>query len=309
MFENERGRNQTALCEDPLTRKGVDFWLERVLGFYGEDGGVDVEVIEDMLLLNGKTEAYIYSDFTPLELKYVSGTRPMLEQIIEKHVRAGMSEREKARSLMLRVRDNQDHGLARADLFYGGDEEDLMKRGAIMCNEVSRLYACLCQIAGLPARLYCAHISGHMMNEIFIDGRWAWVDSMCGLMPVRDDGELASGWELHLEPKLWERQPKSVWDDCRPPHCHFGTNQRDPRNLARTMANNRDNYCHPREALAIGNYFVWDHGRYTYPWIIEPADPDRLGEAKVNETHNRKAAGWPDHYFNPLLVTEELKMR
>jgi hypothetical protein len=280
-----------------------------VLGFYGDDGGVDVEVIDDQIILNEKTADYLYAEYTTLELRYRAGSRPMLEQIVKEHTRAGMSGREKARALMLRVRDNQDHGLARADLFNGGDEEDLLKRGAIMCNEVSRLYACLCQIAGLPARLFCAHISGHMMNEVYIGGKWAWVDAMKGLMPVDDREELASGWELHKDPKLWERQPKEVWDDCRPPSKHFGAEQRDPRNLAQQMAHNRDCYFHPREALAIGNYFVWDHAKYTYPWRIKAADPDRLREARVNEARNRKAAGWPDQYFTPILCDEELKMR
>ncbi len=75
------------------------------------------------------------------------------------------------------------------------------------------------------------------------------------------------------------------------------------------MAHTRDCYFHPREALAIGNYFVWDHGRYTYPWRTEADDSDRLREARVKEALNRKAAGWPDHYFNPLLLNEPLKMR
>jgi hypothetical protein len=177
MFEDTMGRNQMALCDDPLTRRGIELWLERVLGVYGEDGGVDIEVIDDQLILNEKTVDYIYGDFTPEDLPYVTGSRPTLEAIVNEYVTEGISDRDKALVLMRRVRDNQDRGLARPGLFNGGDEEELLKRGAIMCNEVSRLYACLVQIAGLPARLFCSHISGHMMNEVLIDGKWAWVDS------------------------------------------------------------------------------------------------------------------------------------
>ena len=130
---------------------------------------------------------YLYAEHTPLEIRYVGGARPMLEAIVSEHVRESMSGREKALALMRRVRDNRDAGLASPGLFNGGTEEELLKRGAIMCNEVSRLYACLCQIAGLPARLYCAHISGHMMNEVYVDGQWAWVDAMKGIFPVSDD--------------------------------------------------------------------------------------------------------------------------
>lgn len=309
MFEKERGFDQALLLDDPLVRKGVELWLERVLGFYGEDGGVDVEVIRGQLALTPKTRAYLYESFTPLALPYQSGSRPMLEAVVRETVRPEMNARAKALALMRRVRDNQDRGLKKPHLFYGGDEEDLLRRGAQMCNEVSRLYACLCQIAGLPARLFCAHISGHMMNEVYLDGKWCWVDAMKGFLPVNDRDEPVSAWELWQDPALFERQPKAVWDDVRPPAILFGTEQRDPRNLAKTMAGSRDCYFHPREALAIGNYFVWEHAKYTFPWRIEPADAGRLERARHGECLNRKALGWPGHYFTHHLLDEELKMR
>lgn len=233
----------------------------------------------------------------------------MLEQVVNLTIRPGMSQRDKALALMRRVRDNQDHGVRRPGLFAGGTEEELLKRGALMCNEVSRLYVCLCQIAGLPARLHCSHISGHMMTEVHIDGKWAWIDPMKGMAPVLDNDEPASAWDLTRDPKLFERQPASFWDDVRPPHIHFGTEQRDVRNLALQMAACRDCYFHPREAQAIGNYFVWDQAKYTYPWHIEPADPVRLGDARHAEQLNRRALGWPLHYYNAYLFDEELKMR
>ncbi len=297
------------LIEDPLTRRGCRLWMERVLGFYGEDGGVDVEVIADMLILNQRTAEYIYSDFTPREIRYVPGSRPLLEAVVAEHVKAGMSGREKALALMRRVRDNQDTGLARPGLFAGGSEEELLKRGALMCNEVCRLYVCLCQIAGLPARLQGSHISGHMMAEVLAGGKWGWIDPMKGIAPVSDDDQPASAWELFQDPTLFERQPKEVWDDCRPPRIRFGTEQRDPRNIAIEMARNRDCYFHRREAVAIGNYFVWEHARYTYPWRIDPTDPERLRRARHAEMLNRKAAGWPDHYYHDYLFDEELKTR
>ena len=71
MFEDQVGRNQMALMDDPLTKKGCELWLERVLGYYGEDGGVEVEVIDGQLALTEKTADYICSDFTPLEIEHV----------------------------------------------------------------------------------------------------------------------------------------------------------------------------------------------------------------------------------------------
>jgi hypothetical protein len=233
----------------------------------------------------------------------------MLEAIVREHVREGMSEREKALALMRRVRDNQDCGLRKWDIFFGGTEEDLLKRGARMCNEVSRLYVCLCQIAGLPARLHGCHISGHMMTEVLMNGKWGWVDPMKGMAAVNDAGQPASAWELTQDPRLFERQPKSFWDDVRPPSIDFGTQQRDPRNLAFCMARNRDCYFNPKEAQALGNYFVWEHARYTYPWIIDPVDPQRLQNARHGEQLNRKALNWPLYYYNTYLFDEPLKMK
>ena len=233
----------------------------------------------------------------------------MLEAVAAECIRPGMSERDKALALMRRVRDNQDHGLASPALFYGGDEEDLLKRGAIMCNEVSRLYVCLCQIAGLPARLHGTHISGHMMTEVLTDGRWGWVDPMQGMAAVTDRDQPASVWDLVQDPRLFERQPPSFWDDVRPPNIVFGDRQRDPRNLAFAMAMLRDAYFHPREAQALGNYSVREHARYTYPWIREPADPARLREARHQEALNRARLGWPAFYHQPHLFDEALKMR
>ncbi|MBN1810127.1 MAG: transglutaminase domain-containing protein [Planctomycetes bacterium] len=306
MFEDVMGRNQHKIVEHPGTRKGVELWLERVLGYYGEDGGVDVEIIDGQLILNGATADYIYSDFTPDEILYKAGSRRLLEQVVAENVSEGMSEREKALALMRRVRDNRDRGLARPGLFYGGSEEELLKRGALMCNEVSRLYVCLCQIAGLPARVHCAHISGHMMSEVKTGGKWGWVDSMKGVAPVNDDGEPASVWELVNDPGLMERQPQGVWDDIRSPQAFFGDDEKNPDDDRLIMARARDCYFHPREATAIGNYFVWDYDRYTYPWCLEAADPERRRKATRAEYLNRRELGWPDYYFQPLLFSEDI---
>ena len=309
MFNNVRGRKQMNIIDDPLMRKGVKLWLERVLGFYGPDGGVDVEIIDGQLILNEKTVDYIYSAYTPLKLKYKRGSRPMLEQVVKECVKPGMSEREKALALMRRVRDNRDRGLAKPWLFCGGSEEDLLKRGALMCNEVSRIYVCLCQIAGLPARVFCAHISGHMMTEVYAGGKWQWIDPMKGFAPVNDKNKPASAWELHKDPALFERQPRSVWNDIRPPRQFFSKDGCSPKDIMYTLAASRDFYFHPKEAMAVGNYFAWDFKKYTYPWRVDPYDQVRLEEARCGEAINHEKLGWPAYYFDYHAFNERLKPR
>ena len=308
-FAKFMGRRQGEIFDDPRTRLGCRLWLERVLGSYGEDGGVDVEIVDVQLGLCSKTAGYLYSGFTPLKTRYVRGSRPLLEQTVAEVVKPGMTGRQKALALMRRCRDNRRRGLARGDLFAGGTEEELLKLGAIQCNYISRVFVCLCQVAGMPARTFSSHISGHMMAEVCADGKWAWIDPMFGLAPVNDDDTPASAWELLQDSKLFERQPKRVWDHILPPQATLGNHERDRRNLMYWMARFRDCYFNPLEAAALGNYFVWEHNRYTYPWSLGSASPARLKEGVRREALNRKAMGWPDYYFNPLLFNETLKPR
>ena len=310
MFEDKMGFKQAALMPDPLTRKGVEFWLERVLGFYGEDGGVDVQIIAGQLALTPETREYIYEgDFTPREIPYVPGSRPLLEEALNEVVKPGMSDQEKALAIMRRCRDNRDRGLKGGN-WSGGSEEELLKRGAIMCNEISRVFACLCQIAGLRARCMCSHISGHMMSEVEVDGRWWWVDSMQGVYCFTDAGEPASAWELWQDPTLFERQSKAQMADMRPTGPFSGDFlEAREANVAFRMTKLRDCYFHPKEAVAIGNYFVWEKDKYTFPWFRQAVDPVRLFRARRAEALNRKALGWPDYYFNPYLLDEQLKTR
>ncbi len=312
MFEEFLGRRQGDVFEDPGTRRGCQLWLERVLAYYGdgEEGGVDIQIIDAQLGLCAKTAEYIYSDFTPTEIEYVAGSRPLLEKTLAEVVKPGMPEREKALAIMRRCRDNRDRGLAgRGCDWCGGSEEDLLKRGAIMCNEISRVFVCLCQIAGLVARVHSSHISGHMMAEVLTGGKWGWIDPMKGIAPVNEEDQPASAWELLQDPELFERQPKSVWDDIRPPEITFGKEERDPRNLHFSMARNRDCYFNPKEAMALGNYFVWDFAKYNYNWHIEGVDPLRIKEARYRNALNKKEMGWPEYYFNPQLFNEELPVR
>ncbi|MCD6404986.1 MAG: transglutaminase domain-containing protein [Planctomycetes bacterium] len=308
MFEKKMGFNQAALIDDALTKRGVHLWLERVLGAYGEDGGVDIGIISGQLNLNDITREYIYDgDFTPKETGYVPGSRALLEATVESVIKAGMTDVQKVLAIMRRCRDNRDCGL-KGGTWTGGSEEELLKRGAIMCNEISRVFVCLCQVAGIRARIMCSHISGHMMAEAEVEGQWWWVDPMQGCYCFKDNGKPASTWDLLKDPGLFERQAKSQLADVRPTgpfdeQC----SQANEANVAFRMAKNRDCYFNRREAVAIGNYFACDKQKYTFPWFSQAADPARLFRARREEMENRKKMGWPDYYFNPYLFDETVK--
>jgi len=276
MFEDKMGFDQHLLWDDPDIREGILHWRNRVFGFYGEYGEcVDIQVIKDQLALNEKTFEYIYSEeFTPLSLHYEPGSRPFLEKELSKIIEDDMSEKEKFIAIIRRCRDNRD--AANPDLnFLGGTEEEMMKRGYTICNEVSRIFVVLCQIAGLQARLVSVHIAGHMMAEAYVDGKWAWCDPSLGNYMYLDDGRFASWWELMQDPEIVNQQDRSVWDDCRPGSGEMvvGAIQLKTAEdselrihyLIETQARLRDCFLHPASGAAMGNYYVWDFSKYDYP--------------------------------------------
>jgi hypothetical protein len=105
------GRRQGESFSDPRTRLGCKLWLERVLGYYGEKGGVDIEIIDGQLGICAGTVGFLYDGFTPLRTRYVPGSRPVLERIVADTLSKGMSDRKKVLALMRRCRDARDHGI------------------------------------------------------------------------------------------------------------------------------------------------------------------------------------------------------
>lgn len=303
MFEKYKGINQKNLFNNPLTKEGIELWYKRVLAFYGKVGGVDMEIIEEMIPLNEITADYMYTKYTPLKIKYKKGSRPLLENVVSETIKQGMSEREKALKLMIRCRDNYLKGLAKPDIFYGGNEEELLKRGAIMCNEISRVFVCLCQIAGLPARLHGSHITGHMTAEVYANKKWRWIDPRFGVAPVLSNNQPVSAWELFKNPEIFDKQPLFVKKLYRPHGSLIipGYEPSDNININLLSAFFKQAYFHPNEAMCLVNYFVWENEKYTYPWIIEPVDKIKLNQIRYNEQINKKRAKWPDFCFNPRL--------
>ncbi|PCJ60889.1 MAG: hypothetical protein COA79_07460 [Planctomycetota bacterium] len=301
MYKDTLGFRQGEVYEDSRIKLGVNLWLERVFGWYGEENPpADIQIIEGQLALTSESADYIYSDFTPLELKYVKGTRPFLEEVLSQIINDDMSDHEKFLAIMRRCRDNRDYK-SDSVVFDGGSEEELIKRGAIMCNEISRVFTALSQMAGFPARVIGVHISGHMMSEIYINGKWAFVDSMKGMYCFLDNGDRASFWDLMQDPGIVDRQEASVWEDCRP----IGGMGTIDQKKAQMQARLRDCYLYPKEASCIGNYYCWESDKFNYKWTIAAADNDRLEQARIAEARNRIDLGYPPHYSVPISWSED----
>lgn len=306
MFEKERGIHQGLLCENELSKQGVENWLERIFGWYGDKMDcVDTQIVQSQIIVNAKTAKYLYSEFTPLKIQYQKGSRPELEKLLASILKPDMTDKEKFLAIMRRCRDNRDAKNSKVE-FDGGTEEEIIKAGKYMCNEISRVFCILCQIAGLPSRVVGVHIAGHMMNEIYLDGKWGWCDTMIGTHAYLPSGKLASWWELMQDPTIIDRQTKEVWKEVRPLQSPELPEFRKIY-LGAIQERIREVYLHPLEAPGIGNYFVQDHAKYDYPFRTSFDDQPRNERACFVEHQMRVKMNYPPSYWNYHCFSGKLK--
>ncbi len=224
-------------------------------------GTVDSVLSDEMIKLVPETAEYLYTDYTPLGVKYQRGTRPYLEKIVENSI-GKTDSTTKAKDFMdfcsnipYNFPDSEkstNAGFWTTDTtLFGGTEEELIKRGTEICTELSRVLCVLAQVAGLPARLvYLFDLNrknwGHGVTEIFVQtnesSNWAVFDATSNVCYPMPDGRLASAWDLRNNPEIIENHPEhkkkpyvaSVFYECS----------------------------------AIANYSVWDWEKYDYRWNL-----------------------------------------
>lgn len=269
---------------DPDQRAALEAW-EMMLRL-GEAGTVDCEhFIDTQLYLTPETAKYIYSDYTPTEVRYERGSRPGLEAVFKGlGLAPEMPDYDKFLWIARFVRDlparhNWTNGLP----FTGGTEEELIAKGASMCNEKSRVMIALCQAAGLPARYIGHHIGGHGVSEAYVDGRWAYFDNR-GVFFLLDPesraaergapSPLAGTWEVWQDRGLIRRQPPWVTREVLPRARRVAL--RDDLVIDDPCLASERTYFHPKEGTSVTNYFIWEAERFNY--AHPTGDPD--GEAK-----------------------------
>lgn len=242
-------------------------------------GTVDHVFFDQGVVLCEETAEYLYSEFTPLEQPYVKGTRVFLEKAVAVATAGCSSDREKAIALMDWCRDIPvaygrsagPFGEGSLEPFHGGAEEEVIRKGSTMCNEQSRVLAIMAQIAALPSR-YVGHMTlidydnpnsgtGHGVNEIYVEGSWAYFD-IRGRYFLKDDGSFASAWDLLKDPDLINRQGPDVLSHRfnRMSHDTFGK------------------FYQPSSVTVVVNYLVADHAKYDYSWVYP--SPVRALEAR-----------------------------
>jgi len=202
----------------PDPRHRMTYWWTAARNAYLR-GSVDFVLHDEQVALTPETEAYFYSADAASPPEYRPGTRPFLERVVRETTHGCRTDRARALALA-RLVGNPDaspyrnpgfqaqYGPGYRERFLGGTEEEVLKKGWHMCNEISRALVALCQVAGLPARgLFLfpdplTGLGGHAVTEVFFDGKWNLVENNWGILFLMQDGYFASAVELRDRPQI-----------------------------------------------------------------------------------------------------------
>lgn len=239
-------------------------------------GTVDIVLDSDSIAISEETVDFLYNEYTPLATQYTPGGRPFFEAILAKILQDGMSPWEKARAITSWVANREDWEWQPDPdrSFKGGTEEEVIQKGGGQCNETSRVFCVMCQIAGVPCREFghwCYYdedyklVGGHMANELHCDGQWMYVDAGRGLF-VRKDGKLLSGWQVSQSYDLILDPPEGTFEWLR-------------RELKyEDLWESEKNVFSPKSTKSLVNYFVADSDKYSYD--TELLTPERGAQLK-----------------------------
>jgi len=180
---------------------------------------VDFQLRQEQVILCEETVDFLYSEFTPLIIRYEPGSRPQLEEVVGRATDGCTSDRDAAVRLMRLCRDLYHDRWYTAEFdhyVYGGTEEQLLEKGEILCECLGRLHVALCEIAGIPGRVIMHVVGGHICSEVYVDEHWAYFDPRCGMYFEKSDGSLASVRDLLENPALIHAQREELKAEVSP---------------------------------------------------------------------------------------------
>lgn len=251
-IEDYKGKNIIHRVKSDTLKKLWEVKWELMYRNFGNN--VDYQRMHDEILYCPETRDYLYSSPPPAP-RYERGTRPILEQVVEQ-VTSGLStDREKALALMVYTKDLKIKSGNR-DYFYGGTEEELIKKGEKYCERLARLLVALCEVAGIPARTVHHFIGGHETTEVYIESGWAYMDARHALVYVDKTDKLLSVREILDNREIIFDQPKWVRDIAS---AEFPFEKRQKMNC----------YCFfcEGEVQLFGEYHLSDAPRYNFEWL------------------------------------------
>ncbi len=165
-------------------------------------GTVDRIVLRSMVGLDARTARPLYAASSVHPPGYRPGSRPALERIVRRWAPPGRPAPARVREVVRRLhRTASDAASAIEAMRFGGTEEAILARRSDWCTDVARVGCALFQVAGFPSRLVAVvesprAYSGHMLVEVWTDGRWSAVDPTRGIVYRDAAGRGRSTWEL-----------------------------------------------------------------------------------------------------------------
>lgn len=235
----------------PHAREMYESCLAYMHAAFGDN--VEYErLVTDQVVLCPATREALY--MKPEPVKYKRGMRPILDKIVDEVTRDKTTEQDKAIAIMAYIRDLKDKVGGR-DYFYGGTEEELIKKGERYCERVARLMTALLEVAGIPARIVF-HMVGHLTCEAYVDGKWAYFDPRFGLFYLDKEGRALSVAEIADDPEVIYNQEEWVYD--------YGSREYTHEFMAKS---NHDNYLHPKQLQVFGYYTLTDSDKFHFEWM------------------------------------------
>jgi len=221
---------------------------------YGNN--VEWQRLKNQIYLCEETKEYLYA--VPGPVKYVPGTRPILEAEVEQAVRGAETDRDRVLKILVYCRDLYlTHGTD-IEHYYGGTEEDLIEKGENLCECMGRLMVSLCEILGLPGRIVMHITSGHITCEIYVDGGWAYFDPRAGMFYVNENGRFLSVAELIENREYILNQPDWVKEYVS---AQWKYEQRQDANYK--------HHFHPKDIQGFCDYSLMDADQYNFDAKID----------------------------------------
>lgn len=223
-------------------------WME-----YAWGDNVEFQRLNSQILLCDETREYLYAE-KPC-VKYKRGDRPALDKLGDEICAGLVSEREKVLAILTYIRDMHER-VSGVDYFYGGTEEELIKKSEWFCERVARVMVGLCETQGIAGRIVFHIGAGHVTNEIYLEGGWAYFDPRCGMFCVDENNRFMSVDEIVRDREAIYRQPEWVTDY----HARYWSlDYRQHRNY---------HFCFsPYELQCIGEYSLADAEKYNFEWV------------------------------------------
>jgi transglutaminase-like putative cysteine protease len=172
--------------------------------------GIDLEQALNYTDTEGLDLAWFYDSFTYPRVFYKPGSRPLLERMVWEQTTPQAPAMVRLRACVAMVEARVPHYIRLG--YYGATdrgmtEEDLIRSGHGWCNEQARVLVALTQVAGLPSRLVFAHSrdgkAGHVVTEVYVDGKWVLVDQTEGLVFTRKDGRPLNVLDFRTDANAW----------------------------------------------------------------------------------------------------------